>query len=261
MRKVLVVDDSPVLTRGLVATVETAAGLEVVGTASHIAEAVAACERLRPDVATLDLHLRGGRREGRQDAWQESWQQHWQGGPALDAVRHFQALRCAVVVMSGRTPLSDLRGVYDTGAAACLCEDASEADLVAALEAARPGQRLALPGLPGEPYRAGHRAECHPEHHPEYYPEHRAEHRAERRPALSKRELAVLALAAEGTPNKAIAHRLGVSVSTVKIHLSNARQKLRAKDRAHAVLQAYRFGVLPVQPARLPRRRTALNVA
>ena len=66
------------------------------------------------------------------------------------------------------------------------------------------------------------------------------------RPEPSARELEVLALIAKGRSNKEIAVILGVSDETVKTHVSNIMQKLHAQDRAHAVTEAIRLGLLEV---------------
>lgn len=66
------------------------------------------------------------------------------------------------------------------------------------------------------------------------------------RPEPSARELEVLALIAKGRSNKEIAAALGVSDETVKTHVSNIMQKLQAQDRAHAVTEAIRLGLLEV---------------
>jgi DNA-binding NarL/FixJ family response regulator len=66
------------------------------------------------------------------------------------------------------------------------------------------------------------------------------------RPEPSARELEVLALIAKGRSNKEIAAALGVSDETVKSHVSNIMQKLQAQDRAHAVTEAIRLGLLEV---------------
>lgn len=61
---------------------------------------------------------------------------------------------------------------------------------------------------------------------------------------LTKRELEVLALVAEGASNKLIARRLGISVHTAKFHVGSLIDKLDATGRTDAVAQAARLGVL-----------------
>jgi DNA-binding NarL/FixJ family response regulator len=67
---------------------------------------------------------------------------------------------------------------------------------------------------------------------------------ASRRPALTPREREILAMLAEGLPNKLIASRLGISDHTVKTHLEAVFDKLDASNRAEAVARAVRSGLL-----------------
>jgi len=62
---------------------------------------------------------------------------------------------------------------------------------------------------------------------------------------LSKRELEVLQLIAEGLSNQEIAQRLFISLRTVKWHTSNIYGKLGVKNRTQAVVKARSLGVLP----------------
>ena len=62
--------------------------------------------------------------------------------------------------------------------------------------------------------------------------------------ALTKRELEVLALVAEGASNKTVARRLGISVHTAKFHVGSLIDKLDATGRTDAVMQAARLGVI-----------------
>ena len=57
---------------------------------------------------------------------------------------------------------------------------------------------------------------------------------------LSPRELEVLALVAEGLPNKVIARRLEISEKTVKAHLTSVFAQLGVADRTQAALWAQR---------------------
>ncbi len=62
---------------------------------------------------------------------------------------------------------------------------------------------------------------------------------------LSKRELAVLQLVAEGLSNREIAEHLVITLSTVKKHLEHIHSKLNASSRTHAVAQARALRILP----------------
>jgi DNA-binding CsgD family transcriptional regulator len=61
---------------------------------------------------------------------------------------------------------------------------------------------------------------------------------------LTARELEVLALLAEGTSNKMIARRLGISIHTAKYHVASLLEKLDAVSRTDVVASAVRIGVL-----------------
>jgi two-component system, NarL family, response regulator LiaR len=62
---------------------------------------------------------------------------------------------------------------------------------------------------------------------------------------LSKRELEVLSLLAQGHSNREIAARLFVSLSTVKTHIQNLFEKLDVKRRIQAVEKAKRLNLIP----------------
>jgi DNA-binding CsgD family transcriptional regulator len=65
------------------------------------------------------------------------------------------------------------------------------------------------------------------------------------RPQLTRRELQVLRLAAEGHDGPAIARQLVLSDATVKSHFGNLYSKLGVRDRAGAVARAIRLGLIP----------------
>ncbi len=66
------------------------------------------------------------------------------------------------------------------------------------------------------------------------------------REALTPREVQVIALLAEGLPNKAIAARLGISDQTVKFHVASICGKLGASNRTEAVRLAVRGGIITI---------------
>jgi DNA-binding NarL/FixJ family response regulator len=59
-------------------------------------------------------------------------------------------------------------------------------------------------------------------------------------PELTPREREVLALLADGLPNKLIARRLDISEKTVKAHLTNIFHRIGVSDRTQAALWAQR---------------------
>jgi len=65
---------------------------------------------------------------------------------------------------------------------------------------------------------------------------------------LTKREIEVLELAAQGLGNKEIGDQLGTTLGTAKMHLQNVFSKLGAADRTHAVALAVRRGIIHLDP-------------
>ena len=63
---------------------------------------------------------------------------------------------------------------------------------------------------------------------------------------LTPREQAVLALLADGLPNREIAHRLEISEHTVKFHLASIFGKLAASTRTEAVRRGLQLGLIEI---------------
>lgn len=62
---------------------------------------------------------------------------------------------------------------------------------------------------------------------------------------ISAREVEVLALLAEGCPNKVIARQLAISPNTVKTHVGRLFEKLEAANRTQAIARARALDILP----------------
>ncbi len=71
-----------------------------------------------------------------------------------------------------------------------------------------------------------------------------AKHEATRvAPPLTRREMTVLSLLQEGKPNKEIAHALGVSENTTKVHIKNIMRKVGANNRTQAIYKFQQLGL------------------
>lgn len=66
---------------------------------------------------------------------------------------------------------------------------------------------------------------------------------------LSARQAQCLALIAQGFTDPAIAAALSISETTVRYHVDQARRKLGAATRAHAVAMAVAQGLVDIEPA------------
>ena len=202
--RVLLVDDHRVLREGLRASLE-AAGVEVVGEAGDGLAAVTEALRLRPDVVVMDVALPG------------------QDGAAAALQLRSRAPEVQVVMLTMFADGATLREAIRAGAAGYLVKDCSTAEIVQVLEQVAAGQVLLSAELAESLLDAD---------------------RDSGEPVLSKREVEVLQLLAEGASTTDVAARLFISVKTVKNHLSSIYEKLDARDRTQAVLQGLRLGIV-----------------
>jgi len=203
----LVVDDHPIVRDGIVGMVSAAEDIEVVGEASDGAEAVALAQVLDPDVVLMDLRM-----------------------PRMDgvaALREFARLgiRSHVVVLTTFDADADVLPAIAAGAAGYLLKDAQPAELLDAIRGAAAGKTVLASAVAS---RLVGRV------------------RAPEATLLTPREQEILGLVADGATNRAAGERLHLSEATVKTHLLSIYAKLGVGDRAAAVAEGFRRGLLDV---------------
>lgn len=203
--RLLVVDDHPVVRDGIVGMVASDPGIEVVGEASDGAEAIRLAGALAPDVVLMDLRM--------------------PGTDGVGAIRELQRLGVTsrVVVLTTFDADADVLPAIEAGATGYLLKDAPRDELLRAIRAAAVGDAVLAPSVAS---RLVGRV------------------RAPEASVLSPRELEVLALVADGATNRAVGDRLHVSEGTVKTHLLSIYGKLGVGDRAAAVAEGFRRGLL-----------------
>lgn len=207
MISVLVVDDHPIVREGLVAVLEDAEDLVVVGSAGSAETALELAAQRRPDVILLDLELPG-----------------MSGVEAIPRVRQV-APEARIVVFSAYDTDERVVSTIRAGAVGYLLKGAAAEEIVRAIRTVHAG------GSHLEPRVAAKLL---------------AQVGAHRRAGdtLSERERQVLRLVADGLPNKGIARALGISERTVKFHVTSILTKLGADNRAQAVRIASQRGLL-----------------
>lgn len=205
---VLIVDNHPVYRDGLARALESRADLELVGEAEGGREAVERIRELRPDVAAVDMRM-----------------------PDLDGLGVLAAVGrdcpgTRVLVISAYLDGDIAYRALAEGAAGFVSKDSSRQMICDAI-ATVAGGGIAL---------------C-PEVEVDLAAQIRKRTRIERG-SLSERELEVLRGVAEGRSAAEIGKRLHLSPTTVKSHLRNLYAKLDVGDRAAAVAEAMRRGLL-----------------
>jgi DNA-binding NarL/FixJ family response regulator len=142
-----------------------------------------------------------------------------------------------VVLLRGRVFDDAIPRLLAAGARGVLPDDSLVDEIAAAVEAVAAGLVVLPPEQVGELVRLRPAASAVRD----FAQPHGG---AVRTPALTPREQEILAMLAEGLPNKSIAARLGISDHTVKTHLEAIFDKLGASTRAEAVARAVRSGLL-----------------
>ncbi len=130
-----------------------------------------------------------------------------------------------VVILSGFADPSVMQQAYNSGAAGFIPKSVPSHELLHTLRCVLNGQ-VFLPSA-FEPLGFHESSPASPVKTP---------------PVLSERQKKVLYLVLEGKTNPAISEQLGLSLDTVKFHISNIYRALGVKTRTHAVLEARRWG-------------------
>ncbi|MET2011280.1 response regulator transcription factor [Microbacterium chocolatum] len=215
--RVLLADDHGAIREGLRIMLESH-GVDVVGEAADGVVAVRNARALRPDVVLMDLRM--------------------PGMDGVEATRQIVAEGCGdVLVLTSFDEQELVAGALTAGAVGFLLKTVDAASLVAAVHAVASGDgvldpritRRALGLLPRPAPDAGAAPSV-----PGRPPATDAVAAA----GLTDRERDVLARLGEGLSNAEIAARLGISLTTVKTHVSNVLAKLGARSRAHAAALA-----------------------
>jgi DNA-binding NarL/FixJ family response regulator len=215
--RVALIDDHPLVRAGLVALLEEAGGIVVVGEASDGGDALALIERTRLDVLLMDLSMPGT------------------GGIEATGIVRREHPELAVVILTSSHTGDDLRAALAAGATGYVVKDAEPAEIAAAVQAAARGHRPIDPRvthalLPEAGIAAARPADAD------------ADADAEDPQPIRGREAEVLTLLARGLANKQIAHELGIAERTVKVHVGSIFRRLGVGDRVSAALWARENG-------------------
>jgi DNA-binding NarL/FixJ family response regulator len=205
-RTVLVVDDHPVVRKGVRTIIESLDRFEVVGEACDGREAVEQVDAIHPDIVVMDLAMPqfGG----------------------LDAIVSLRRRHAGVEILVFTLHRSDYRCVeaMDAGARAYVCKSESD-HLGPALEAVARHQAYFSPTVN------------------DALSQETLEETWDRRP-LTDRERQIVRLVAHGHSNKEIARKLTISVKTTETHRASAMRKTGTNSAAALTIYAARNGII-----------------
>ncbi len=203
--RVMLVDDHDMVRRGLATFLKVNPDLELVGEARDGAEALAVCNRVKPDVILMDLVMpeMGGAEATR--AILQNW-------PDVK-----------IIALTSFQEKDLIHEALQAGATGYLLKNVTVEELAAAVRSAYAGQLTLAP----EAVQALLQSPADTEPTGPAYD-------------LTDREMEVLILLVEGLNNREIAERLYVSRATAKAHVSHIFNKLGVSNRAEAISLALR---------------------
>jgi DNA-binding NarL/FixJ family response regulator len=220
--RILLADDHTLFRKGLRQLLEQKPEVEVVGEAATGREVVEKAREFVPDVILMDIQMPG---TNGIDATRE-------------IVRENPHIGIVLVTMFD-DPESVFAGMR-AGARGYVLKEADPEELGRTIDAANRGEVILCPIIAKkvlDHFASG------PAQQPARLPYEN----------LTRREVQVLQLAADGLSNKEIAAQLVLSTRTVKNHIANIFAKLQVNDRTQAVLYALRAGLVTLAPHAGPK--------
>ncbi|WP_432181624.1 response regulator [Streptomyces sp. NBC_00063] len=216
MTTVLIVDDHDLQRFGFRVLLESVPETDVVGEATHGADAVRKAAELRPDVVLMDVRMLGM--------------------DGIEATRRIVASggRSRVLVLTTFDLDEYAHSALRAGASGFLLKDARPEELLAGIRAVASGDAVIAPAL------TRRLLDEFTQHLP---PEAKDPAEDPRLSSLTDREREIFIAIGKGWTNGDIAARLVLSESTVKTHIGRVLAKIGARDRVQAVIYAYDIGL------------------
>lgn len=212
--RVMIAEDDNLLRRSLVELLRTQPDLTVVSEVANGKQAIAEASIMHPDVLLTDIEmpLMNG----------------------IDLIRHMKAKdpNLAVVVLTKFGDDDYVFNAIKAGAAGYVLKDSGLGAISNAIRAAFSGEGFLSPTLTLKVLSEFKRVSASALHNRQLFAE------------LSRREVEVLELLAQGMRNSQIADKLFLSEKTIKSHVGAILKKLQVNDRAEAALLAQQSGIL-----------------
>ena len=194
---VLIVDDHPLMRRGINQLLSFEEEFSIVAEADNGADAVTYASQNEPDMILLDLNMKG-----------------MSGLDTLKALRE-EGITSTVIILTVSDSSKDIRTLIEAGADGYLLKDTDPDELIALIKQAMTG---------GNAYSKLVRETLDREDEEDLFS------------GLTKREAQVLGEVSLGLSNRQIADRLFISEATVKVHIKSLLKKLKVKSRVAATV-------------------------
>ena len=206
--KTLIVDDQVMVRIGLRMLLEVEPDIDVVAEAGNGIEAIAQAARHRPDVVLMDIRM-----------------------PELDGLEATRRILAAdetakVLILTTFNHDDHVYEALRAGASGFVLKDEPPEQLIAAVRTVGAGEALLSPSVTRSVIA--------------HFTRNRQEQPPPAIETLTSREVDVFRLIAAGLSNAEIGRELHISDTTVKTHVTRLLQKLQVRDRAQAIVTAYR---------------------
>jgi DNA-binding NarL/FixJ family response regulator len=212
--RIVLADDQPLVRAGFRLILESEEDFDVVGEAGDGEEAVAATQRLQPDVVLMDVQM-----------------PKLDGLEATRRIAQDKALRSRVVILTTFERDDYVFEALRAGASGFMLKNAAPEELVRAVRIVADGEALLAPSVTRRVI----------EDYAQRLPPRKNDTGLDQ---LTERELEVLRLLATGKSNAELASHLYLGEGTVKTHVSHLLGKLGLRDRVQAVVFAYESGLV-----------------
>jgi two-component system response regulator NreC len=210
--RVVIADDHPIVRKGLRDLLEEEPGIRVVGEAEDGTKALAEIQRLKPDIAIIDMMMPGHN--------------------GLEVIRQAKIFfpGMNIIVLSMNSNDAYVLEALKRGASGYILKETGPSELIKSVKVVLSGEIFLSAQLP------------------EYllyeYNQISDNHLSDPYESLTNREREIFQLAAEGLTSSEIAERLCISHRTVELHRSNFMEKLSLRHQTDLVRYAIKRGIL-----------------
>lgn len=209
--KVLVVDDHPIVRRGLCAEINLNPSMRVVGIASNGLEAIQFAKDLQPDVILMDIVM-----------------------PEMDGIQATKEIlrinqQIKILILTSFTEDEKIFAAISAGASGYLFKDTHPDKVLQAISDIFHDIPVMSPTITRKLLKK------------------MREEKADHNPVLTEREMEILKMVASGMLYKNIARKISVQETTVRAHVSNILSKLNLSNRSQLVIYAVKNGLVDAE--------------